>query len=255
VKTRAWIVRPILWFATGYSVNVIFHEAVHALTAYALGVDSTLFSFWVNTDRTRPDVGARAVIGISGPLFSLVFGVVCWLMRRQFHRSASGIPLIYLSVFGLTIFFGNLMSASFVGDFSAAATLLDLPMSIRYAASLVGAVGIAVILFLTGRELRRWAPPQFGPTSAAVAMVAVPALVGMALVVLVNLPTPRPASFVTARAGEASVWIFALIGSLFGRQRSPASSNGLRLRWMDLAAVVVVIVLVRVMARGIAFTP
>jgi O-antigen/teichoic acid export membrane protein len=46
------------------------------------------------------------------------------------------LPLLYLSVFGVGTFFGNLMSTSFVGDFSAAAIALSLPMTVRYAISL-----------------------------------------------------------------------------------------------------------------------
>jgi hypothetical protein len=253
--TRAWPVRPILWFATAYTINLIFHEAAHAFTAYALGVDSTLFNFWVNLDLTHADVSTRAIIGITGPLFGLAFGFVCWFMYRRFHNSAAGIPLIYLSAFGLTMFFGNLMSASFVGDFSATATLLDLPMSVRYTASLVGAVCVAAILFVTGRELRRWAPRYLGRIAAALAMVASPVLAGTAFIILANQPMPMPGSFLAARAGEASFWIFGLAGTLVGHQSSTAPSTVLRLRWMDLVAAFAVIVLARVMARGIALMP
>ena len=58
-------------------------------------------------------------------------------------------PLLYLSVFAAGTFFGNLMSVSFVGDFSAAAAALRLPMTARH--------GIAVRRRPVGRGSSFWA--------------------------------------------------------------------------------------------------
>ena len=139
-KTSTWELRPILWFASAYTVSIILHERAHAVAAYALGFPSMLFNFWVNPDLTRATMNERAAVGIAGPAFSLCFGTLCWLTYRRVRESAAAMPLAYLSAFGLSIFFGNLMSASFVGDFSDAAMVLDLPRTARHLASFAGAL-------------------------------------------------------------------------------------------------------------------
>ena len=116
--------------------------------------------------------------------------------------------MAYLSAFGLSIFFGNLMSASFVGDFSDAAMVLDVPRTARNLVSFAGALSVAAILFMVGRELRRWTPQHVDRLAAAISIVVLPVLAGTALVVLVNQPMPMPVSFLAARAGEGAFWAF-----------------------------------------------
>ena len=67
-KWKAWGLRPLVLFATAYTVTTIVHELAHALTAYALRVPSTLFHFAVHIDRAHGTLNQRAVIGVAGPL-------------------------------------------------------------------------------------------------------------------------------------------------------------------------------------------
>ena len=67
-KWKAWGLRPLVLFATAYTVTTIVHELAHALTAYALRVPSTLFHFAVHIDRAHGPLNQRAVIGVAGPL-------------------------------------------------------------------------------------------------------------------------------------------------------------------------------------------
>ena len=39
------VTRQIRWFATAYTMVIIVHEAAHALTSYALGLETTLYDF------------------------------------------------------------------------------------------------------------------------------------------------------------------------------------------------------------------
>jgi hypothetical protein len=222
-KASTWELRPILWFASAYTVNIILHESAHAVAAYALGFPSTLFNFWVNPDLMRATMNERVAVGIAGPAFNLCFGTLCWLTYRRVRESAAAMPFAYLSAFGLSIFFGNLMSASFVGDFSDAAMVLDLPRTARHLASFEGALSVAAILFMVGRELRRWTPQHVGRLAAAFGIVVLPVLAGTALVVLVNQPMPMPVSFLAARAGEGAFWAFAGVGC-FGQETVRPSS-------------------------------
>jgi hypothetical protein len=255
IKTSAWVLRPIFWFATAYTINIILHEGAHAVAAYAFGFRTTLFNFWANPDLTHATASERATISVAGPMFSLWFGFVCWFTYRRVRGSAAGMPFAFLTAFGVSNFFGNLMSASFVGDFSNAAAVLHLPMNARYLASLLGALAVGAILFVTGRELRRWTPQRVGRFAAAAGVVALPALAGTALVVLVNQPMPMPGSFLAARAGEASFWIFAAVGTFIARNRPTAGDADLRLRWLDGVVAIIVVLAVRLLVQGISLTP
>ena len=53
---------------TAYTIIIIFHEATHALTAYALRLHPTLFQLWVSYDFERATERERALIGVRDPL-------------------------------------------------------------------------------------------------------------------------------------------------------------------------------------------
>ena len=251
----AWVLRPMVWFATAYMIIIILHEAAHAVTAAALGFPSTLFNFWVNHDSAGATTNERAAVGIAGPTACLLVGLICLFIYHRAKHSMAGLPLVYLAVFGLSNFFGNLMSAAFVGDFSNAAVVLGLPPAARYGAALTGAVAVAAILFATGRELQQWTPPHVGRIAGVLGLIAMPVLVGTALVIVLNQPTPMGASFASARAAEASLWLFAALGALLTPQRQTCDTTALRFHWIDGAAAVAIFLTVRVMARGILLTP
>ena len=253
-SARTWVLRSVVWFVTAYTIITIIHEAAHAVTAVALGIPSTLFNFWVNHDFSHASAGERAAVGIAGPTVSLFVGVVCWFIYRRVRNSAAGLPLLYLAAIGVANFFGNLMSASFVGDFSAAAVVLGLSQTARYAASVTGAVALVAILFATGRELRQWTP-EVGRIAVVLGAVTAPALVGTAIIIVVNQPTPMGSSFMTARLGEASFWLFAAFGALFRGQHQRADDACLGIGWLDASAATAAILAVRIMAHGIPLRP
>ena len=237
-------------------VTTIFHELVHAIVAYALGVRSILHNYFVHLDLTPEQAATHipAIIGVAGPSACLVLGLVAWIAYKHVHGSAAELPLLFFAVFGIATFFGNLMSASFVGDFSRAAIALNLPMPARYALSLSGAVGTAAVHFVAGRELTRWVPPATGTFLGMLGIVAAPVVIGMGLVILVNTPTANPA----VRLSEGAFWIFAAIGALVSgaaKATHYVRSSADRLRRADVAALLFVIVIVRVLVPGIPFVP
>jgi hypothetical protein len=62
-------------------------------------------------------------------------------------------------------------------------------------------------------------------------------------------------SFLSARLVEGALWVFAAAGVLFAPPRAPGDAGTIGVRPVDVMAVVLVIGLVRIMARGIALTP
>src|SRR6185436_7181198 len=110
----------------------------------------------------------------AGPIGCLAYGAIAWLAFRRARGSAAELPLLYLAVFGVGTFFGNLMSASFVGDFSAAAIALGLPMSVRYGISAIGAVAVAAVHFWGGRELAQRVPGNVGRWIGTLGIILLP---------------------------------------------------------------------------------
>jgi hypothetical protein len=250
-----WILRPALWFASASMVTTILHESTHACVAYALGIRATLFNYAVDLDlrSARATIPERALIGVAGPLFCMTLGTVAWFGFRRARGSAAELPLLYLSLFGIGTFFGNLMSTSFVGDFAAAALMLNLPMAVRYTVSLIGGLLLAAVHFRAGREIARWVPARIDKMPGALGITVLPAVIGTAVVILVNLPM-SPSSM-AARAAEASFWLFAVIGAVTVRRPSDQDGHVLRLRWADGVVMLLAVLAVRLMVRGISFVP
>lgn len=252
-KWQAWMLRPIVLFAAAYTIIGILHELAHALTAYALNVPFTLFHVGVNLDPAHATLYQRAAIGVAGPLFALAIGLLCWCVYRRAQGLRSELLLLYLVMFGTGTFFGNLVSTSFVGDFSRAASAFQLPMPIRYCVSVAGLLCLCVLSFLIGKELRKWAPPRVGGAKAMLGVIALPAIIGTAIVVLVYLP--MPSAFAVARIAESSFWTFGAVGALLSRKQATESNRNLSVGWADFATLLLAVLVVRVMARGIAFVP
>jgi hypothetical protein len=246
-----WMLRPIVWFATASIATTVFHELVHALVAYALGVRSTLHNYSVDLHPTPTQAvsGLPAIIGVAGPSLCLVLGIVAWVLFRRARGSAAELPLLFFTVFGIGTFFGNLMSASFVGDFSRAAIAVDLPMGARHSLSLAGAAGAAAIHFWGGRALTRWVPSTMGRLTGTLGIIVVPVAIGTALVLLANAPSVS----VAARSAEAGFWVFAAVGSLMAYPHG--GGEPLKLEAIDGAALLLAAFIVRVLMRGVNFVP
>ena len=251
----SWLVRPAVWFATASMATTVLHELTHACVAYALGVRSTLFNYAVDVDLTPAQTAGSEplLIGIAGPTMCLAVGSLAWIAYARARDSRAALPLLFFAVFGMGTFVGNLISASFVGDFSAAAAALDLPMTVRYAISAAGAAGVAAVHFLGGRELVQFAPSDVRRMIGVLGVIVLPVVLGTAAVILVN--QPMPSTFVSVRAGEASFWVFAVIGAVLRPEGGWPARASLEPRWADGAALLLAVLVVRILVRGVPLTP
>jgi hypothetical protein len=252
-KWTAWGLRPIVLFASAYTTIGLLHEWTHALIAFALKVPSTLFHLYVHIHPAYGTPNDWAVIRVAGPLSCLAIGLVCWFVFRKAKGTRAELLLLYLAWFGIGTFFGNLMSTPFVGDFSSLALAFQLPMAVRYGVGLAGLLLLCGLAFLVGTELRKWAPAGVGRAKAGIGVIAIPAIVGTAIAILIFLP--MSSAFAVARAGESTFWIFGLVGALTSRKQPAQSSRGLGLGWLDFVILLVAVLVVRVMVGGIAFVP
>jgi hypothetical protein len=243
-------VRCVALFVGGYAINATLHECAHALTANALGVPATLFHFYANIDRVHSTDGQRAVIAVAGPLFSLAFGAVFWIVYKK-CVTAAGRPLfLYLAIFGLSIFLGNLASISFVGDFSRAAAIIGMPVLARYIITGGALLLLASFMFFAGREIVSAIPGPAKVSVAAVCLIVLPTLIGTALLVVVYLPMPQ--RFVGATVGSAVFWIFATLGVLTARVPEQPSAQTAA-TWLEIAVAAAAILVVRALVPGIHF--
>lgn len=153
----------------------------------------------------------------------------------------------------MSTFFGNLMSTACVGDFSALAVAWDWPMTARYALSLIGALTVATIHLLAGRELARWAPARADRVIGMLGVIVLPMVLGTAGVILVNLPMPSASVF--ACVTEASFWFFAAAGTVVAGKDGDNHRDHQSLRWSDGVVALLAIIVVRLMVRGIPFRP
>jgi len=244
--------RTTILFFTGYTLNTTAHELAHALTAYSLGLRSTLFQFYTNVDFTGPDPDPRVLVAVAGPLFSLVFGLVCWLVYRKIRLNASKLSWLYLAIFGIGIFFGNIFSISFAGDFGTAATLLNVDPTIRLLTTLIVLACCGAFQYAMGQELVKWAPHGSSRTMAILHMIALPATLGTAVVILAFLP--MPAQFVVDWIATALFWLFAAAGAYVASEYSSSGGN-LQTRPLEYVAAAVVLAVVRILVVGISLAP
>lgn len=243
-------VRPTLLFVVAYALNATPHESVHALTAHFLGFNATIFPMWVNPDRAVATRSQLAAIAVAGPLFSLVFGLIClglyaaWLRRRS-----SGLIFLMLGLVGIDSFIGPMAGAAFGGDFHTAFLFWGTPAWIEIITSGTGFLLLAWFMFRMGWELASWIPGEMGRTMTVLCTVVGPALIGPLLILVIYWPLPR--MLVLSTLSGSVFWIFAVAGAAFA-YRSFGPQRALSgLTHIDVALVIAVIVMVRVLATGI----
>jgi hypothetical protein len=247
------VLRPALAFIGAYVITNGLHELAHACAAYWLGVPSTLFHFYVDVDLSSQTPYVQGIVRAAGPVFSLALGVLCWFLHRAVRGRWLELPFFYLAVFGVAGFLGSLSSAAFVGDFSEIAAVMNLSDQVRYAIAGIGLFLLIGFAFDIGRELREWLPASFGAFRGMLAVAVLPAVIGTAAIVAIY--QPLPAGSMIARSGEGAFWLFAAVGTLVGSARPAQDGRALVVRPGDWAFALLAVLLLRVMALGIPFTP
>jgi hypothetical protein len=201
--------RPTLLFVVAFALNVTPHEVVHAITSYLLGFNSTVLQMWVNPDSAEATPRQLDIIAVSGPLFSLAVGAVCWVLyQRRFRDRPFGLAFLMIAMVGIHSFLGSLAGAALGGDFRIAFTFLHISTSLGYLVSAIGFVLLPSFMYYMGKELLRWAPREFGRAKAVACTTLVPWLLGTLLLLLVY--RPLPGFLVGSTLGGSAFWAFAV---------------------------------------------
>jgi hypothetical protein len=243
-------IRPTILFVTAFALNVTPHEIAHAVAGYLLGFNSTIFQMWVNPDAVDATRGQLAIIAVAGLLFSLAVGTVCLaLYARRFKERASGLAFLMIGIVGIYSFLGPLVGTALGGDFHTASGFLNISRSVGYAGSAFGLVLLPAFMWRMGRELVRWAPPEFGRVGAVVCTTLAPWLLGTLLVLLVYWPLPQ--FLIGSSLGGSVFWLFAVLGAAMGFARKQPSRTLSYFTGADVALAVVALLMVRLLVHGI----
>lgn len=251
-RVRAFSIaaRPTVLFLAAFAFNVSPHEAVHAIVAYLLGFNSTVFQMWVNPDAATASSSQVAAIAASGPLFSLIVGTIGLLIYLRLKRRPAGLFFLMFGLIGIYSFLGPIGVSAFGGDFHTALQALGIPKGYQYATSALGIVLLAIFTFFMGRELSGWAPLEFGRLQTVISTTVSPWLVGTLLVLLIYWPLP---GFLVSSSINGSVfWAFSVLGAALCTRRTSANGYPITpLLRSDLIITSLAVLMVRVLAHGI----
>ena len=253
-ETTAWPAawRPTLLFLAAYAFNITPHEAVHAITSYFLGFNSTLFQMWVDPDPAEATPRQLAIIAGVGPLFSLVVGLTFWTLYRRWSQKSFGLLLLMMCMVGIYSFLGPLAGSALGGDFNLAFHFVDVAGWIRYLLSAIGFVLLPAFMYFMGKELVRWAPPGFSRGKSVFCTTVAPWVIGTPFLVLMYWPLP--AFLVGSTLRGSLFWIFAVVGAAMGFQtrkvREIANASPAML-WAELGLFIAALAMVRSLVQGV----
>jgi hypothetical protein len=242
--------RPSILFATAFALTTTPHEAAHAVTAYLLGFNLTLFKMWVNPDAASATPGQSFAIAIAGPVFSITLGSAFWLSyKKRFKESPVGLLFLMLAIVATYSFLGPMAAVAFGGDFNIAFRVAGIPQPISYAVSAVGFVLLSAFMVFMGRELLTWARPGDSRVKSIVTMIVAPWMFGMLLVSLIYWPLPR---FIIGPNFIGSIfWLFAVAGAIAVKVSPRRVYAGSPPTLSDWSTTVVAICMVWSIAPGI----
>jgi hypothetical protein len=245
------LTKSILLF---YSANVLaysLHELAHAAVAHFLHVPATLFHLYADIDDSLASESDRILIALAGPVFSLVVGALCSLFYRKSSSQTARLFLLYTATLSISIFFGNLLSASRIGDFSKVTRLLQFSNSLRYAISAAGLLALIVTMLIAGRKLLNIVAFEGSQKRLVILhLIVSPLFVGTGLVVITYHPLPTP--MIAGIISSSIFWIFSVLGVVTGKITALESSST-RLSVIDVALFLFSILVVRILVTGISF--
>jgi len=254
VYPKIFIKATLLFFSANI-LNLSLHELTHAVTAWLLKVPATLFHLYVDINQNRATTSDQVIIALAGPVFSLFAGVLCWTLYKKSATATGRLFLFYAAMLGISIFFGNLFSTAFAGDFHKLTQLLDLSQSWKVFISALGLAGLISFLFISGREFFNIGLFEMTERKSAILNgLFIPWLLGTILQILAY--APLPSNFVMGIISSSVFWIFSIIGAATGKPVSRSTHfSKVSLSITDIALFIISVLLVRILVAGIHLSP
>jgi hypothetical protein len=188
-------------FTTAFLVTAMSHEGAHALVARLLGLHPVLHHNYVQTP-SDVSPNARLWVPAAGPIVSLIMGAACLIWVRATTRpSLITLTAVWLGVLGITTFFGYLVLGPFVrdGDTGKVFAELGTPAPFMWLFAVAGFASMVFIVRGAAPLFARHIPKPGGDIQVsrrelANGLIALPAIAGTALAVVLSLPAPTFAS-------------------------------------------------------------
>ena len=246
--------KPVLLFFMALVLNLILHELSHALIAYRLGINSVMHQLSVSFDHNTASSVQNIIISVTGPVFSLCLGMLCWLAYWKISNTSIKLFVLYCAIFGVSIFSGNLFAIALGGDFHLAAKALSISQYAVYFLSFTGLILLCTYMYAIAKHLTTFTLPGITKRKVILNTIVLPWILGTALTIIVYLP--MSASSMSNRISESIFWSFTLVGALRSKNVIIANNRTYSpVNWADIGLGFSLIIIVRLMANGINFIP
>jgi hypothetical protein len=233
-------------------VGVALHELAHAVAGLVVGVTPTVYRSTV-TYVPVPEVDGRIATAATGPLFSLVLGIVVFLTCRGVGRGFGRLFALWLGLVAMQNFYGYCLIAPIAaeGDSGIVLGLAGAPGWVYAVAVVIGVAGTLLNAQLFAGQVIRYGrdPDELRR------LVLFPWLIGTGVLVafdllclLVFTPGVSPGASVVVIAGSVAIAIFAPVFTFFYR-RMTAPADPLALGrpvgpWIGVAVAAAIVLVV-----------
>ena len=129
-------------------MGIMLHEGAHFLVAKRLGVEAMYHSDHVSLSKNINDFN-KMIIAISGPLCSLIFGIITVAISYQVKKaSIVRLFLLWFGLYNFASFLGYTLIASFVkiGDTGIIMQYFNVPTALRYLISIFSYLVLRYVL-------------------------------------------------------------------------------------------------------------
>lgn len=246
--------KPTLLFFSANALSYPLHEVFHALMAYFLNVNSTLYHFYVDIDHTRTSDNDNILIAVAGPILSLVFGLLFWATYKKSKNPTYKLFMFYAAIAGISIFLGNVFSTAFVGDFHTAAILMRFPFWLQTFVTLTGLILLSIFMYRIGKEVLYLSSINLTTFKVVISsFLLTPWILGTLLLILCFLPLPN--YFITGMISSSIFWIIPVVSAVINRRKVKAVEYILpTLNYIDIILVLFSVLVVRSLISGVRFT-
>ena len=243
--------KPTVLFFSANALSYPLHEMFHALTAYFLNVNSTLYHFYVDIDHTRTSVYDNILIAVAGPILSLAFGLLFCVAYKKSKNTSYKLFMFYAAIAGISIFLGNVFSTAFAGDFHTAATLMRFPFWLQIFFTLTGLIFLSIFMYRIGKEVLFLSFIKATTFKGVISsFLLIPWILGTLLLILSFLPLPN--FLITGMISSSIFWVIPIVSAVFNRRKVKAVEYILpTLNYVDIILALFSILVVRILISGV----
>lgn len=228
------------------------HEFSHAIMANVIGIPAVVFPFYTNISRTMGSVTDKAMISITGPFVSIAVGLTCLFLFRRAKNTGLKLFLLYAYLLGISIFLGNMFSASMAGDFNRFFNLLGHKQWIKIAVTAIGLLGSMAFMYYIGAIFMRFTTSgKYSKNETIMSTIFFPWVLSTFIYIVVLLPLPG--ELIMGIITSSIFWIFSIAGAWFHKIKSGEAL--LQLNKTTLAELVILIlcvILIRMISHGVS---